>query len=70
MFSQRTVESIVNKVCNYGGVHELAPATKDDIRQIVTESIYQVLSSRDFVEYIDEELGKIASRKRTGYGAR
>lgn len=69
MFSQRTVELIVNKVCNYTGVHEMAPATKDDIRLVVTESIYEVLSSRDFIEYIDEELGKRASRKRAGYGA-
>jgi hypothetical protein len=48
----------------------MTPATKDDIRGVVSESIYQVLTSSDFIEYLDEKLGERASRKRAGYGSR
>jgi hypothetical protein len=68
MFGRRTVEEIVGKVCKYGGICDVTPATKDDVRQVVSASIYQVLSSSDFIEYIDEELKKRNKNTRVGYG--
>lgn len=38
--------------------------TKDELSAVITDSIYNFVSSRDFIDLVDEGLGKKARRLR------
>ena len=70
MFNEKVIASLVNASVKNVLKSETEPITKEQLNEAITKSISSCLLSMEFLDYIDEQLGKRMERVKRDRGIR
>ena len=64
MFTENSVHRIVKSVVDSIGVEKAADLTKDQLSELISKSVYEVMASQDFISHVSNALALNSKGRR------